>query len=150
MVFRHIVRVQAVHSRPFIVRHNCFILWNFSTGFGNQTDLFLIYNWWIDSKTLFFQCKFQQTKHIDSNFFAIIMMSSAGAFNLFIYCFFGKLTTESFSKMADSLFNSNWQKFPIKLQKDLVLLIGNMQKPLHYHGFGIVVLNLETFCKASL
>lgn len=47
--------------------------------------------------------------------------------------------------MADCLYDTNWQKLPIRLQKYVVLMIGNAQKPLYYHGFGVALLNLETF-----
>lgn len=63
----------------------------------------------------------------------------------FVYCLFGLMATESYENMADRLFESNWQQLPIDLQKYLILAIGNMQQPLHYHGFGIIYLNLEVF-----
>lgn len=65
--------------------------------------------------------------------------------NLFLYCYFGKLATDSFTSMADCLFDTNWQHLPIELQKYFILIIANMQKPLEYHGFGVAVLNLQTF-----
>lgn len=52
--------------------------------------------------------------------------------------------------MADCLYDTNWQMFSIKLQKYVVIMIGNAQKPLYYHGFGVAVLNLVTFTKVSL
>lgn len=72
---------------------------------------------------------------------AVIVSTS----NLFVYCFFGKLTTDSYFKMAQTLYDSNWMRSSIEVQKYMVLMIANMQKPLHYHGFSVVVLNLETF-----
>lgn len=70
--------------------------------------------------------------------------------NLFLYCFFGKLATESFEKSAECLYECNWQDLSVKLQKYLVLMIANSQKPLHYHGFGVAILNLQTFCGVGL
>lgn len=69
---------------------------------------------------------------------------------LFLYCFFGKLAIDSFARMADSLFEANWQDLPINLQKYFILMIANSQKPIYYHGFGVAILNLETFCKVIL
>lgn len=59
------------------------------------------------------------------------------------------MATESFEKMADSLFESNWGDLPVDLQKFYILMIGNAQKPMFYHGFKVAVLNLETFMKVS-
>lgn len=47
--------------------------------------------------------------------------------------------------MPVCLYNLDWRKFPIKLQKYFILMIANMQKPLNYHGFGVVCLDLMTF-----
>lgn len=63
----------------------------------------------------------------------------------FMYCHFGQIATGSYEKLADLLFGCNWQQLPLNLQKFFVLMIENMQRPLHYHGFGVAILNLETF-----
>lgn len=65
------------------------------------------------------------------------------ASNLFLYCYFGKLATESQNSWC--LYETNWQNLPLDLQKYFILMIANVQKPLHYHGFKIAVLDLETF-----
>lgn len=57
------------------------------------------------------------------------------------------MATESFAKMSDSLYDSDWHKLPIGLQKYFILMIANTQKPIYYHGFGVTILNLETFCQ---
>lgn len=64
---------------------------------------------------------------------------------MFLYCYFGVLATESFKSMTDSLYESEWSKFPVALQKYVIVMIANMQKPLRYHGFGIANLDLVTF-----
>lgn len=76
-------------------------------------------------------------------------MIVATTLNLFFYCYFAKLATESFLKMGDSLYESNWTELPFELQKYLIVMIGNMQLPMYYHGFGVAVLNLETFTSVS-
>lgn len=65
--------------------------------------------------------------------------------NPFLYCFYSKTTNEIYLKMADHIFESNWQQLPLDLQKFFPFMIANMQKSLYYHGFKIVVLDLETF-----
>lgn len=69
--------------------------------------------------------------------------------NLFLYCFFGKMASESFDQMTECLYESNWQTFPIEFQKYVLLMIGNAQRPLFYEGFGLVALNLRTFTKVG-
>lgn len=52
--------------------------------------------------------------------------------------------------MADCLYEANWQELPPELQKNFILMIQNAQRPCFYHGFGMAILNLETFTKVSL
>lgn len=77
----------------------------------------------------------------------VVIMVGAATVSLFVYCFFGKLASKSYEDMAVCIFEANWQQLPLDLQKYLILIIGNMQRPMFYHGFGVAVLNLETFCK---
>lgn len=70
-----------------------------------------------------------------------------GVSNLFLYCFFGKLATESYAVIADHMYESNWRTLSVDLQKYFILMIGNGHRPVFYHGFGIAILNLETFAK---
>lgn len=88
---------------------------------------------------------FQQLKHPD--YYLIILLAAilVSSSNLFIYCYFGRLATQSFEKMADYLFETNWSVRPVGLQKYFILMLQNMQRPIHYHGSGIAVLHLETF-----
>lgn len=65
---------------------------------------------------------------------------------MFIYCYFGKLASEGYEQMPICLlYDLDWGKFPVKLQKYLVIMIANMQIPLYYHGFDILCVDLETF-----
>lgn len=90
---------------------------------------------------------FQQLRNIDFGFFIYMLALLTGLSNLFLYCFFGKFATHSFEKMIRSLYEFNWMHLSVDLQKYVILMIINAQKPLFYHGFGIVTLNLETFTK---
>lgn len=88
-------------------------------------------------------------KHIDKNVLTILAATTVSSSNLFIYCYFGKLATESYQNMADCLYESNWWELPVELQKYFLLMNVNMQRLLFYHGFEVAVLNLETFSKVS-
>lgn len=53
--------------------------------------------------------------------------------------------TECFSDMADYLNEIDWYKFPVRLQKNIVFIVQNVQPPMNYHGLGLIFLDLETF-----
>lgn len=85
------------------------------------------------------------------NLITILAIASFGMVNLFIYCFFGKMTTENFAKMSDCVyFDMKWHKLSVKLQTHIVLMIQNMQKPIFYHGFDVAIMDLNTFLRVSL
>lgn len=66
---------------------------------------------------------------------------------LFLYFYFGQLTTSNFDELSGYMFGSNWKNLPVNLQKYLILMIENTSEPIRYDGFGIIILNLETFTK---
>lgn len=70
--------------------------------------------------------------------------------NLFLYCYFGILATESYEEIGFCLFEANWQDLHVELQKYVIIMIADAQKPLEYHGFGVSVLNLTTFNKVLI
>lgn len=68
---------------------------------------------------------------------------------LFWYCYYGNSTTKSYLDFGDCVYNSNWSNFPHEYQKYYISMIGIAQRPLQYHGFGVVVLNLATYIQVS-
>lgn len=68
----------------------------------------------------------------------------------FLLCFFGKIATKSFEEMADILYESNWQHLSPDLQKYFVFMIANAQQPLYYGGYGVTILDLQTFVRVSI
>lgn len=85
------------------------------------------------------------------NVITMVAQATFGMVNLFIYCYFGKMTTENFAQMSDCVyFDMKWRELPVKLQTYIALMIQNMQKPVFYHGFDVAVMDLNTFLRVSL
>lgn len=87
---------------------------------------------------------------LDTN---ILLMSIAvfiSSWNLFVYCFTACNSTEQYTKLADMLYESNWPKLTVNLQKIIILMILEAQKPIYYHGLSLVELRLGTFMKVLL
>lgn len=93
--------------------------------------------------------QFQKVHDIDFDISLLMIALSTSGLSLFLFSFFGKMATESYEKMSNSLFESDWQNLSINLQKYLLLMIRNAQRPLHYHGFRVISLDLETFSEVS-
>lgn len=125
-----------------------------SNGFGNfhgwhsnfRTNLIVFFSVF----AFYFLC-WQKLQNADLIGFAFLMIAATvNTSGIFVYCYFGKMASDSYKSMSESIFESNWQKMPIGLQKYLILMIGNTQKPQFYHGFGVFVLSLETFAAVSM
>lgn len=52
--------------------------------------------------------------------------------------------------MADCLWENKWYEWSIESQKYIVTMMINAQRPVYYHGFGVALLNLETFTKVII
>lgn len=89
-------------------------------------------------------------QHPDLELVMLIIAAFIGIANLLVFCYFGKLTTESSLDMADCVYNLNWHQFDNDLKKNLIPIIQMGQRPLIYEGYGIFTLNLETFTQVII
>lgn len=92
---------------------------------------------------------FQMIRTFDNSLFFMVTAFVIEILTLFIYCIYGQLATESFLNYGDCLYELDWINMPVELQKLLLNMIYNTQRPLCYHVFGITKLSLETFTKVS-
>lgn len=106
---------------------------------------FILFFYWI----IYLFVPNQAMKHPDLNFFMILMSLLVSSANLYFYCYYGNRSTNDFAQMAQLLFESNWNEQSVEIQKFFKMMISNAQRPLFYHGFHIVHLNLETYLKVS-
>ena len=83
---------------------------------------------------------------MDTSVVIILFTVSSVTSNIFIYCYFGKMATESYEQMSDCLYyDLNWVDLPIHDQKCVIVMIANMQNPIYYQGFDFAKLDLRTF-----
>lgn len=92
---------------------------------------------------------FQQWQHFDFIVASVISNTVIGMSTLLLYCYFGKLASESYEAMPVCVYNMNWYEQPSQVQKYVILMIANMDKPICYHGFEVAELNMETFVKVD-
>lgn len=91
----------------------------------------------------------QAIKHLDLNSYMVLMALLVSGANLFFYCYYGNRSTNDYAQMSHILYESNWNELPVELQKFVKMMIANAQRPLFYHGFHLVILNLETYLKVN-
>lgn len=96
-----------------------------------------------------YSCHLQQMQQVNFDICLYIMLAIFALAILFLYCYFGEMASNSFEKMINLLFECNWSILPVDLQKYLIIMIANAQRPIFYHGFHVIILNLETFGNVS-
>lgn len=87
--------------------------------------------------------------HMDFEIFFLMMIILISIVQMFFYCYFGKMASESYGKIPNCLYKFNWYYLPVNFQRFFIIMIRNAQVPVHYHGFGIAVLDLQTFAQVS-
>lgn len=85
------------------------------------------------------------SKHIDGKFATVLIGALSSGSNLFIYCYCGQSAHECYFDLQKCFYEADWLKLPNDLQKYLIVMIENAQRPLFYNGFGLAYLNLNTF-----
>lgn len=90
---------------------------------------------------------FKQHEQIDYDVCILLFSTIICASTLFMFCYFGKLATESYEQMAHCLYKCNWHTFSVTQRKYIVTMIQNAQSPAFYHTMRVAILNLETFFK---
>lgn len=89
--------------------------------------------------------RIQAVHHLDLSITLMIFCILISGCNLFLYCYYGKHATDSYAAFSDCLFECNWMMLPVDLQKCFLPMIRSAQKPLSFHGYNMVNLNLNLF-----
>lgn len=110
--------------------------------FISSSFLFFPMSQWV---LLIQTCHHQRLNDFNADAGYLLIVLAARMAYLFFYCYFGKSSTDSYWKISDALYESNWKELPVNLQRYFILMIGNATKPLQYDAFGIAPLNLQTY-----
>lgn len=117
-----------------------------------QTEMVTIWSWniflLVTSIGFFFQLK--ALRHLNLFIVTVLNVIAISTANLYLYCFGGSVVTENCGMYADILFESDWYKMPIRLQKYYILMIANTQRPIHLEGHGLVRLSMEAFGRVNI
>lgn len=146
---QHILE-QCGHSQPIFFRSDyvgrcIYVIEYFELGFGLN---FHILHWnTFNSKIHSFFVTFQSIQDPGADIGVIMYVTFIALLNLYLYCYFGHFTTNTFALYPRYFFETDWFKLPANMQKYFIILLGNSNKPLTYDGFKLISLNLETFLK---
>ncbi|XP_044262329.1 odorant receptor 2a-like isoform X2 [Tribolium madens] len=79
------------------------------------------------------------------NFFRVIFYGIAMGSEIFLFCYFGNRLIVKCEILYYSIFKSTWYKAPLKIQKDLLIFMQQVQKPVTINVGNIFPLNYDTF-----
>lgn len=83
------------------------------------------------------------------NILIIIFDLIFNTLTLFLYSYFGAVTTFEFLLYGVHLYESDWYKMPIEQQKYMILIIRNAQEDLCFTGSKLFVMDLATFSRVK-
>lgn len=86
-------------------------------------------------------------EHFDINTVYLFIALLSSIITLYIYSYFGDKTTDIFYEYSFCVSKSNWFEIPSNLQKFLIPMIAFSQRPVFFHGSGLVKMNCDTFAK---
>lgn len=86
---------------------------------------------------------------MDKTILILIIGVMTSTLTLLLFCYFGHISTNAYLKMGDRLFESDWFNRPLNYQKSFLLIIQSAQQGNYYQGFGVVHLDLNTYCTVS-
>lgn len=78
-----------------------------------------------------------------------IMVTSAMIVQLFILCFFGQILKNSSEQLSEALYLNKWYDMPIKDQKNLLILMTNLQKIVQIETFAFGDISIYTFVQVT-
>lgn len=88
------------------------------------------------------------SKHINPEFFILIFASTVSIATTFPYCYYSAHVSLRMQAIGDSTYISfAWYKFPASVQKNILLIIENSERPKIFSGYGTINCSLETFRK---
>lgn len=87
--------------------------------------------------------------HLSYHITILLISLLYAIFYLFALCLCGEFTRVTFLKYSDRLYEHQWYSLPVLLQKNLLIMMMNMNSPSIYTGYGIVNLSLESFTKVK-
>lgn len=83
----------------------------------------------------------------DWNIILVILAICMSFGTIFVYSFTGSLVTSSLLQCADDTYDVLWYRFPANVQKILIIILMEAQKPLRFHAYKIAYMNFEIFMK---
>lgn len=89
----------------------------------------------------------QTIQHMDLGLVFPAYAAVVGLAELYAYCYIGKHSSDYYLAFGDCLYESNWMSLPNDMQKTFILMIAHSQIPIYYHGYGVVILDLNLFTR---
>lgn len=88
---------------------------------------------------------FQHSDYLSFDVCSYLLMIFISILSVYVYCYFGKMSTDCFEQLVDCIYTANWLGQNSNSRKILILIMTNAQQPLYYHGFHIIIINMATF-----
>lgn len=66
-----------------------------------------------------------------------------------LFCELGEMISKQYDEVDQQLFECNWYKFPVEIQRMLIIFTANTQQPVRILGYGNVLCTRDTLKKVN-
>lgn len=68
---------------------------------------------------------------------------------VYVYGDFATKVTSQIQAIGDEMYDKNWNSYPLEFQRFVQLIIIRSQRPLYFHGFGIINCDMVRILKVK-
>ncbi|GAB0099014.1 Odorant receptor [Sergentomyia squamirostris] len=89
---------------------------------------------------------------LDQDLSAAVLSAAVMMTQVFVLCYFGQMLTNSSQELLDAVYMTQWYEMTVRDQKDLLMLMMRLSRPVKVETFGFGDISIFTFvriCKAS-
>lgn len=91
----------------------------------------------------------QSSFEVDKILFQIVCITASLMWP-YLYCYYATFACDRVASIGDTVYNSNWYKQSVEMQRRNILIIAYSQQPVHFTGFNLFPCTLEIFGHVSI
>lgn len=66
---------------------------------------------------------------------------------MYFFCYIAEDVCNKFEEIGNSIYQLNWFHYPPSVQKSLLIIIRQTQRPIRFHGYNVIFCDMPTFAK---
>lgn len=107
-------------------------------------------NGWTFNNVICIFCYLQGIRTLDPELSTSLMGTAIMVTLSFAVSYIGSKITIKIAEVGEVAYNAQWRRYPKPLQKYIVLIVHHSQQTIHFHGYRVILCNLDVFMRVKL